>query len=484
MSTKRSVRIGSGSSESSRVQAYEVLEALRSCNPDQPISLHPMECESEVAALRAALREGSIDIAVHSWKDLPLFADDTDSVLAVLPRADRRDVLLLKKTALSRDSTSELCILSSSARRKTNVGQSLPELLPAFRGSLSFRSVRGSVVDRVRTLMESQAQGILVAKSALDRLLTSNAEDIQPAAAFLRAALSELHFMVLPLSESPCAAAQGALAVEVRSDDAELLEDVKRISCKKTHEEVFAERAITRRLGGSCAAALGVSVEVLPFGKVTSIRGTSSNGENHAERLLEQEGVPFPRALAQNVFPQPREREGLFERRNVPCSIPDGAALWVARVDGLPQGVDLHNRFIWTAGVTTWRKLAERGVWVHGCADGLGESMPPGIDVLAGRPVSWLKLTHAASASEGEGAVLGTYELLPATIPNLEGRTHFYWSSGSAFDACVRNNPGIVSGFHACGPGATAAHLAKKLGPQGKLRIFLNETAWRQEVLQ
>ena len=76
-----------------------------------------------------------------------------------------------------------------------------------------------------------------------------------------------------------------------------------------------------------------------------------------------------------------------------------------------------------------WRRA---GVWVHGWADGLGDAEAPAIDLLAGRSISWHRLTHAAAAA-GDPAALGTYAVDERLPDDLPSRTHFFWTSGTLF---------------------------------------------------
>src|SRR6187401_430614 len=79
--------------------------------------------------LGVALRANAIDIAVHLWKDLPFATHPLTHVAATLPRADTRDLLLVKRSWLT-GSTSELRVLSTSARRRTNLSGFLQWALP------------------------------------------------------------------------------------------------------------------------------------------------------------------------------------------------------------------------------------------------------------------------------------------------------------------------------------------------------------------
>ena len=102
-------------------------------------------------------------------------------------------------------------------------------------------------------------------------------------------------------------------------------------------------------------------------------------------------------------------------------------------------------------GRRTWERLAGRGVWVNGCADGLGDNERANIDALAGRPVVWRRLTHAES---GDPDALATYVVEEALPADLSARTHFFWTSGSAFARALARQPAIRSALARERPGA------------------------------
>src|SRR6185436_13317740 len=92
----------------------------------------------------------------------------------------------------------------------------------------------------------------------------------------------------------------------------------------------------------------------------------------------------------------------------------DFQALWIAKADALPDDWHTANhQIVWASGVLTWKKLAQRGIWVNGCADSLGEQEPTSIETLTGEALDWLKLTHESGYTEGEMPILATYHLVP-----------------------------------------------------------------------
>jgi hydroxymethylbilane synthase len=158
----------------------------------------------------------------------------------------------------------------------------------------------------------------------------------------------------------------------------------------------------------------------------------------------------------------------------------DADGFWVARAEALPEAWAVPpERIVWAAGQRTWEKLARRGIWVHGSADGLGDEEPVAVDALVGRPIVWRRLTHAAA---GDPEALATYradEDLPA---DLGRRSHFFWTSGSTFRRALAAHPAIRNGWHSSGPGRTARAIRETLGAGARLRVWLDYDQWHRHV--
>jgi hydroxymethylbilane synthase len=162
------------------------------------------------------------------------------------------------------------------------------------------------------------------------------------------------------------------------------------------------------------------------------------------------------------------------------------APVFVAHSRALPAGIesDLDGRRVWTSGTASWWRLAERGIWVEGCAEGLGYDWIAstlaepvlGLPPLAG----WQVLSHAGSADYWPaGQVIGTYHLpdvASQAIADPHAVTHAYWASGSQFrELWSQLSPTV---HHACGPGKTA-EVIRAAGVQ-RLTVFPAVHEWRR----
>ncbi len=420
---------------------------------------------------------------VHSWKDLPLEDRPGTTIAATLPRADPRDVLLVRRDAIEQQPR-VLRVLSSSPRRSWLLEPVLPAFLPWAVDSIEFLPVRGNIATRLSKLVEGQAagraDGLVVAKAALDRLLGFG-PPFGDAARRVRAAIGQCAWMVMPLREVPGAPAQGALAVETLREGP-AFERLRAISHEPTWDAVRRERDVLAAYGGGCHEALGAAVLPREYGRVVSVRGRSSGGRVDHGWSIEGAGAPPPRTTQQMIWPRPDERHRAVRRPLAVAPPESGVGFWVARAEALPDAwpVDV-DRIVWAAGSTTWRRLASRGVWVHGCADGLGDTEPAAVDLLAGDRVRWLRLTHAAAALEDPDA-LATYVVEDALPDDLPARTHFFWTSGVLFREAVARWPALREGWHGSGPGRTWRKLVETLGSGARARVWLDYDDWRREV--
>ena len=484
------VKLLSRASALARLQTALVERALRQANPEITI-----ECLTKIAAgdqdqtsplwklpdkgaftadLSSALERGEADVVVHSFKDLPIEMPAGTRIAGALPRADARDVLLIKKAAIDAR-PQDLRVLSSSPRRAWLLGEALPALLPWPVQSVEAVPVRGNIETRVRKLIEGPEHGLVVAKAALDRLLGFGAP-FEREATTLRGYLASCEWMVMPMREFPWAPAQGAIAIEVARSRPDLDSLLAPILCASTMSAVGYERQVLADFGGGCHQALGAAVIEKPYGRVISIRERT---RGTATWTLEGSRPSFPRAAADRLWPMPGTQVPAT-RVTLPVAPPRADGWWVARAEALPDTwAPQPGTIVWAAGGQTWKRLAARGIWVHGCADGLGDAHTPAIDVLAGRNVDWLRLTHDGAAIAN---ALATYSVEVPLPDDLPSRSHFFWMSGELFKRAVGRWPAIRSGWHASGPGRTSDAISAELGASDRTGVWLDRESWEKDV--
>ena len=181
--------------------------------------------------------EGRVDLCTHSMKDLPSELPDSCVIGAMLSRADVRDALVCGPRLRGVRSLSDLpegaVIGTGSLRRQAQIRAQFPQV--------TLRGIRGNVDTRLAKAKGDLYDGCILALVGLDRLgLASEA-----AAA-------------IPVDVLVPAAGQGAIGVEVRRDDEEMLRLVSALDDPLTHECVDAERAVLAALGGSCKVPVGI----------------------------------------------------------------------------------------------------------------------------------------------------------------------------------------------------------------------------------
>ncbi|RYZ76050.1 MAG: hydroxymethylbilane synthase, partial [Proteobacteria bacterium] len=271
------IRIAARHSDLARLQAYRVGDRLKLEYPDLEIqysfraSLGDQNLEDPLWKMPEKgvftedfvrdLNEGTADLVVHSWKDLPTENRPGLVIAATLPRADQRDLFLMKRSQLERARTSKrLRVLTSSPRRAFNLDGFFKTYLPFEVKDVSFENVRGNIPTRMKKLLSGEADALIVAKAAVDRLLEAPEDEFEGAREVIRETLRSTYQMVLPLTINPTAAAQGALAVEIRSDRKDLEQLLGAIHDHATYDAVVQERLILSSYGGGCHQKIGVSI--------------------------------------------------------------------------------------------------------------------------------------------------------------------------------------------------------------------------------
>ena len=190
------------------------------------------------AALREAIAAGEVDVAVHSYKDLPTAADPRFVIAAVPPRADARDALVARDGLVLGELPAGSIIGTSSPRRAAQ--------LRALGLGLEIRPLRGNLDTRLSRVSSGDFDAVVVARAGLSRIgrLHDITETLEPV-------------QMLP------APAQGALAVECRAGDTRLAELLAELDHADTRVAVTAERTLLAELEAGCSAPVGAIAEVV-----------------------------------------------------------------------------------------------------------------------------------------------------------------------------------------------------------------------------
>jgi hydroxymethylbilane synthase len=191
-----------------------------------------------VSALRDALLDGRIDLAVHSLKDLPTAPCDGIALAAVPLREDPRDVVVARDGLTLGELPVGSRVGTGSPRR---VAQ-----LHALGLGLDVTGVRGNVDTRIGKVRSGEYDAVVLARAGLARL----------------GRVDEATEVLDPLQVLP-APGQGALAVECRADDTSLVSALAALEDPASRVAVVAERAVLATLEGGCSAPVGALAEVV-----------------------------------------------------------------------------------------------------------------------------------------------------------------------------------------------------------------------------
>jgi hydroxymethylbilane synthase len=294
--------------------------------------------------------------------------------------------------------------------------------------------------------------------------------------------------MVLPLALNPTAPGQGALALEIRRDRADLAELLAQVNDEATFGRVIAERARLSPTGDE-DHPLGVSIVPIHCGEIEFTRGQKA-GQWIQSAELRRHDSPLP--PAGNPRAVGTGDEGSADRyRRVTLQVRHDqfadarVGLFVARSEAWPEGYSPRpGQVVWSAGIDTWRRLAARGIWVHGSDESLGEGSAVSLRALFPRVQKWVKFSHTQGYDSPFSERIPTYRLERcAPLADLTGRTHFYWRSGAQFYEYLQANPEIRGAWHGCGPGNTFSMIRAAIGEE-RVRAFLSADVFRREVEQ
>jgi hydroxymethylbilane synthase len=212
-----------------------------------------------------ALLDKTVDIAVHSMKDLPTDLPPGITIAAVLPRGDVRDAFISAKGESLAALPPGAVVGSSSLRRQAQVKRLRPDLQ-----AIDFR---GNVETRLKKLEQGMVDATLLAVAGLERLGLT------------------LHITsVLPTNEMLPAVAQGAIGVSCRSDDAQTRELLQALNDDSTATAVACERAFLAQLDGSCRTPIAGLAEIAD-GHLR-FRGLVLNPEGTEWHEIERSGAP------------------------------------------------------------------------------------------------------------------------------------------------------------------------------------------------
>ncbi|MBD1864961.1 MULTISPECIES: hydroxymethylbilane synthase [Trichocoleus] len=252
----RTVRIGSRKSQLALVQTYWVRDQLQQRFPGITFEVHTMSTQGDnildvalakigdkglfTKELELGMLNREIDFAVHSLKDLPTNLPEGLTLAAVTERENPADALVVqeKYKGCQIDTLPAGAVIGTSSLRRL---AQLRHLFPQY----TLKDVRGNLNTRLAKLDAGEYDALILAAAGLQRL-----------------GMSDRIHQILPAEVSLYAVGQGALGIECRADDVEVISLLKAIEHIPTRDRVLAERAFLRELEGGCQVPIGVHTQL------------------------------------------------------------------------------------------------------------------------------------------------------------------------------------------------------------------------------
>lgn len=252
-SPTRTIRIGSRKSQLALVQTYWVQEQLQKLYPDREFEVCTMSTQGDkildvalakigdkglfTKELEVAMLQQETDLAVHSLKDLPTNLPEGLVLGAVTQRVNPADALVVH----ARHQDKQIDTLPAGAVVGTSSLRRLAQLRHHY-PHLAFKDVRGNLNTRLQKLDAGEYDAIILAVAGLQRL-----------------GMGDRIHQVLPAEVSLHAVGQGALGIECRAEDTEVLTLLKALEHQPSAWRCQAERAFLRELEGGCQVPIGVN---------------------------------------------------------------------------------------------------------------------------------------------------------------------------------------------------------------------------------
>lgn len=243
--------------------------------------------------LENELLKGSIDIAVHSLKDLQTELPKGLKLAAVTKRHPVEDVLIAKKRNVNLNTLPEGAVVATgSLRRRSQLLHHRPDI--------KIEELRGNVPTRIKKFLESKWDAIILARAGVERLK-----------------LSKHISSVINVDEILPAVGQGALGIEIRSDNKFAEKILKSIHHNATYKAVLAERALLKALEGGCQVPIGAYAQLKPSGlyldaivgsidgSVTfrkKMRGSKQNPEKLGQKLAKDLLKAGAKEILKNIY--------------------------------------------------------------------------------------------------------------------------------------------------------------------------------------
>ncbi len=294
----RKIIVGSRRSKLALTQTNWVIDQLKALDPTYEFEVKEIVTKGDqildvtlskvggkglfVKEIEQAMLNKEIDMAVHSMKDMPAVLPDGLTIGCIPIREDHRDAFISKNHVALKDLAGGAIVGTSSLRRGAQILSVRPDL--------EIKWIRGNIDTRLSKLQNEDYDAIILAAAGLSRMgWTSDVvtEFLDPD-------------LCLP------AVGQGALSIECREDDSELLELLKKFACEETTATVTAERAYLHKMEGGCQVPIAGFAELKDNGDI-ALTGlvASPDGETiYKEYMVGQDPKQVGEKVAESLTKQ------------------------------------------------------------------------------------------------------------------------------------------------------------------------------------
>ncbi|MBN8191157.1 hydroxymethylbilane synthase [Bacillus sp. NTK074B] len=294
----RKIIVGSRRSKLALTQTNWVIDQLKALDPSYDFEVKEIVTKGDqildvtlskvggkglfVKEIEQAMLDKEIDMAVHSMKDMPAVLPEGLTIGSIPVREDHRDAFISKNHVALKDLPSGAIIGTSSLRRGAQILSVRPDL--------EIKWIRGNIDTRLSKLQNEDYDAIILAAAGLSRMgWTSDVvtEFLDPD-------------LCLP------AVGQGALSIECRADDSEVLELLEKFACEETTTTVTAERAFLHKMEGGCQVPIAGFAELKENGDValTGLVASPDGNTIYKEYMTGQDPKEVGEKVAESLTKQ------------------------------------------------------------------------------------------------------------------------------------------------------------------------------------
>jgi len=286
----KTVRVGTRGSRLAIAQTEIALAALRRVHPHVRFEVIAISTRGDVdkrplftldekgifeKEVNEAVKQGKVDFAVHSLKDVPSDLSDDLSVACIPKRASPNDVLVTDNGQKLKDLAPGSVVGTSSLRRAVQ--------LTKTRADLNVRPIRGNVETRVKKVISGEYDAAVLAEAGLSRL-----------------GMKDVIVQRFSIRDFVPAPGQGAIAIVCRSDHAALADMLQQIEDRRSRVAVVAERALIRKVEGGCRFPIG-AVAITNEDKITLYASVFSADGKQSIHIKKSGKVSKPEQLGSSV---------------------------------------------------------------------------------------------------------------------------------------------------------------------------------------